>query len=302
MWFCKLLFAMGLLLNAAALAQAQAVPTPTPSPSTTRGHPISADNPRYDRLRSIEMMIPEDRAESHPLLDTEKGIYRRPGKQEIRVLAVAKSVLARHAEFLKGQNTGIVKLNAESSCISDADEVMASEKCLPYRMPGAGTAYSFRTGSYRIPRLADVILFDGVFRTGGVFQHVIMADIGDVAVEDVTLDTKGMKYLVSLEPVSDSEEFIRFDARLAKGIDSDGLLFGKGHPVKENSTFALRSIAYRGQFMRSVDGITYNELDFDKRRDVIAAFRVVDKDSSGNLTIVWKLLKNADSPKLKVKK
>ena len=76
------------------------------------------------------------------------------------------------------------------------DVVVASEKCLAFKMPGAGAAYSFRTESYRLPRLADVILVDGVFLTGGVYQQVIMADIGDVAIEDVALDTKGMKYLV----------------------------------------------------------------------------------------------------------
>lgn len=306
MWFRFMLFPMVLLLNAAAIAQfpVTATPTPTPRPGSRQANvpAATADNANYDRLRSVELMVPKDRAAAHPMLDTKEGIYRRPTKEEIAVLAAAEPLLAKYAEFLKGPNTGIVRLNAESSCVSDTDTVVASEKCVAFKMPGGGTAYSFRTESYRIPRLADVILFDGVFKTGGVFQQVIMADIGDTAIGNVTLTTPGIKYLIDLQPVRDSLEFMLFEDKIVKGIEADGFLYRKGHLVKENSTFALRSIAYRGEYMRSVDGIQYDELDFDKRRDVIVAFRVVDKDTNGNITIVWKLLRGTDAPKLKVKK
>ncbi len=304
MWWSGILFPIVLLFNATAIAQFSATPTPTPRPNSRQANlpATTADKANYDRLHSIEMMAPRVLADSHPLLDPKKGIYRRPNKEEIQVLAVAEPLLVKHAEFLKGPNTGIVKLNAESSCVSDTEVVVANEKCIVFKMPGAGTAYSFRTESYRLPRLADLILFDGVFRTGGVFQQVIMADIGDVAIEDVTLETKGMTHLVSLKPVRDSDEFTRFDDEITKGIEANGFLYRKGHLVKENSTFALRSIAYRGIYPRSVDGIQYDELAFDKRRDVIVAFRVVDRDATGNITIVWKRLMDVESPRLKVKK
>lgn len=295
-----MLFPVVLFLSPSALTQ---VPMPTPSPNTSqRAHPVIADNPGFDRLRSIEMMAPKGRDDSHPLLDPKNGIYRRPGKQEIEVLAVAEPQLIQHAEFLKAPNTGIVKLNADYSCISVTDVVVATEKCISFKMPGAGAAFSFRTDSYRVLRLADVILLDGVFRTGGVLQQVIMTNIGDVAIDDVTLNTKGMKYLVDLKPVRDSNEFTRFDGEIVKGIEADGFLYGKARPVKEDSTFALRSIAYRGKYMRSVDGITYDELNFDKRRDVIVAFRVIDKDPAGNVTIIWKRLREVEAPKLDVSK
>lgn len=134
-----------------------------------------------------------------------------------------------------------------------------------------------------------------------MFQQVIFADIGDVPVEEVGLTTKGMSYLVNSVPVRDSDEFMRFDGELAKGVAADGFTYRKWNPSKENSTFALRSIAYRGKFARTVDGLEYNDLDFDKRREVIVTFRVIDKDPAGNLTIVWRSLKDVESPKLKVK-
>jgi hypothetical protein len=54
--------------------------------------------------------------------------------------------------------------------------------------------------------------------------------------------------------------------------------------------------------LRSIDGITYNELDYDKRRDVIVAFRVVDRDGTGNLTLLWKKLRDTGSPTLRIRK
>lgn len=303
MW-CRMFFPIFFLLSGSVIAQIVSTPTPTPRPGSRQGslNPISADTTNFERLRSLDLMIPKDRAEKHPLLDPKKGIYRRPGKNEIEPLEVSEPLLTRYDAFLKQRDTGIVKLNADSSCLSDVDVVVASEKCIVFKMPGAGVAYSFRTESYRLPRLADVILLDGIFKTGGVYQQVTMADIGDVPIDQLSLDTKGMKFLVDMKPVLDSDEFLRFDKEIAQGIESGGYLYRKGHPVRENATFVLRSIAYRGRFLRTVDGIQYDELDFDRRRDVIVGFRVVEKDPDGNITILWKKFKDVESPILKVPK
>jgi len=297
----RILFPIVMVLNAAAVAQVPTMPTPTPS-SGQRANPVMADNINFDRLRSIEMMNQRNRIEDHPLLNSKTGIYRKPSQEETEALAVGEPLLVKHAEFLKGSDTGIVKLNAEYSCISVKDTIVASEKCLPYKMPGAGAAFSFRTESYRVLRLADVILLDGVFRTGGIFQHVVMASLGDVALAGVTLNTKGMKYLVDLKPSTDGDEFTLFDREILEGVRADGFLYRKAHTVKPDSTYALRSIAYKGNYMRTVDGIVFDELDFDKRRDVIVAFRVIDLDAAGNVTIIWKRLKDTESPRLKIKK
>lgn len=303
MRFCIALVSALVLLNVAAFSQSVPVPSPTPTPNSRNSsvNPITSDNSGYDRLRSIELMNDRARVGSHPLLDSKKGIYRRPGKSETEVLAVAEPLRAKYAAYLKQPDTGIVKLNAESSCVSEADVVNASEKCLAFKMPGAGAAYSFRTESYRLPRLADIILIDGVFKTGGVLQQVVIAEIGDVKIENVTLTSPGIKFLADLEPVRDGQEFMKMEEKLRVGIKADGFSYRRGQFVKDNATYVLRSIAYRGEFVRTIEGMEYNELDYDKRRDVIVAFRVVDRDPSGNVTIIWKSLKDVEAPKLKTK-
>ena len=291
-----------LLLSGIVSAQINTNPTPTPRPGSRQASlpGVASDSANFDRLRSVEMKIPKER--THPLLDPKKGIYRRPGKDEVSALVIDELVSSKYGEFLKGDDTGIVKLNAESSCLSAEDVIVASEACSSYKFPGAGAAYSFRTESYRLPRLADLILFDDVFRTGGVYQHTILTEIGDIPIEEVTLQTRGFKFLVDLKPSIDGDEYLKFEKLIANGIDADGFPYRKGYPVNQNSTFALRSIAYRGKFIRAIEGIQYDELDFDKRRDVIIAFRVVDRDAKGHLTIVWKRLRDIESPTLKVKK
>ncbi len=303
MWLrSSFLITLGLLLGLQVLAQVSPAPAPSPSEGSRRAPPRPASDRNFDRLRSIEMMIPKDRAGTHPLLDPKTGIYRTPGKSEIAILGVPDASLSRYAAFLNGPNTGIVKLSAESSCITDEDVITVSEKCAPFKMPGAGTAFSFRTETYRLPRLADIILVDGVFRTGGVFQQVVIGQLGDVAIEDVTLNSKSIRYLVELQPVQDTDAFVEFGSKNSKGTWSEGVLYRVSQRARPDTTYALRSIAYRGNFIRSIDGIPYDELEFDKRRDVIVAFRVVEQDPAGNITILWKRLKDVEAPKLKVKK
>lgn len=294
---CLGIFAI--VLSFGIAVSAQVAPTPTPG---RPGNPTSVigDNASYERLRSIEMITSKNKPGHHPLLDPKTGIYRKPSKEETQILAVNESLLAKYAAFLKEPNTGIVRLSAAADCISDKDTVAADEKCHAYKMPGAGIAYSFRTESYRLPRLADLILHEGVFKTGGAFQQVIIVELGDIAIEDVIIDTRGMTYLAESKPVKDSDEFTRNEEEIIKGIERDGFLYRKGQLVKENATYALRSIAYRGKYIRSIDGVPYDELEFDKRRDVIVAFRVIAIDPAGNVTIVWKRLRDVDAPKLKV--
>ena len=223
MIYSKILsFPLLLVFSGVVLAQIHMTPTPTPRPGSRQASMpgVAADSVNYDRLRSVEMMIPKER--THPLLDPDKGIYRKPGKEETAALAIDKAALAKHADFLKGSETGIVKLNGMSWCVTTEDVIVASEECSPYKLPGAGAAYSFRTESYRLPRIADLILFDDVFRTGGVYQHTILTELGDIPIDTVTLQTRGLKFLAEFEPAVDGDEFLKFEKMIANGIDADG--------------------------------------------------------------------------------
>ncbi len=281
-------------------------PTPQPSPISTGSRSniriVRDSNNTFDQLRSLEIQRKKEELPiNNPLNELRRVIYRKPSKEEIQIFAPSPSLLEKYAFFLRQPDVGIIKLNSDSSCVENSEIVTAKETCLQYAIPGAGTAYSFRFKNYRLSRLADLILSKGILKTDGVLQQGIMVNLGDVSLQDITLQTKGLKYLVDFRPAVDAEGLLEIDGKLSKGIEADGFLYRLGFYVSDQVTFALRSIAYNGKYMRSVKGVLYNELDFDKRKDIIVAFRVVEIEANGNITILWKMLFQGDAPALKIK-
>jgi len=91
------------------------------------------------------------------------------------------------------------------------------------------------------------------------------------------------------------------DENFKLGVTKGDFLYSKAVEPRSDRTYALRLVAYRGKVARSMGGIRYNELDFDKRRDIVVVFRIVDKNETG-LTIVWRKLSDVEAPKLKMPK
>lgn len=300
--FLSVLVAVSLNVN----AQTQS-PTPQPSPRPDARDPRSNAptnrdiNSKFDRLRALEIIQTEERGLNNPVDQLRETIYRKPSKEEIKILSPSSYLLDKYAAFLRQPDAGITKLNADSSCAENSNVVVAKENCLLYAMPGAGTAFSFRVENYRIPHLADLTLSNDVLKTDGILQQGVMVRLGDVSLENVNLNTKGLKYLLDFKPVNNFDEFLQKDRELSNGVKSDGFLYRLGFYADEGTTFALRSIAYKGEIMRSINGVRYNELDFDKRRDIVVAFRIIEKEANGNITLIWKILSKNNAPSLKIK-
>ena len=85
-----------------------------------------------------------------------RDLYRKPTARETAILAPSKKLNDIYADLLSQKRTGIVKLNTDSQCSENTEVVTAAAECSRYNIPGAGTSYSFRFDSYRIPRLADL--------------------------------------------------------------------------------------------------------------------------------------------------
>lgn len=226
-------------------------------------------------------------------------LYRKPTKKELAAIAPNPSLFTTYSSVLKLPDTGLVKLVPDTGCADNSKVLVVTESCLRYTMPGNGSSFSFRTESYRIPRLSDVTFTDRSFQAGGVRLHGIFVRLGDVAVEDVTQTTLGMKFLVDFMPETDFEKGKLVDEKLTEGIEADGFLYRRGLFITEKTTFALRSVAYGGKYMRSTSGVTYNEMNFDRRRDVLVVFRIVESEPNGSVTILWRRLWDRDSPDMK---
>jgi hypothetical protein len=297
---------VGLFLGVLAVKAQNPTNTPTPREETAKIiREQQKANESFNRIRNtnqeaIRTSNPSQiQAFLHPKL---KPLYRNPTKEELETLSPNFEEVNKYADFLRQPNTGLIKLAADFGCAENTRIVVATADCLKYTMPGAGSSFSFRTKNYRLRRLADLTFTNDSFQATGILLHGIFVKIGDVPLEKVNLQTKGLSYLFNFQPETDYEKARVIDRQLSEGVFSDGFQYRRGFYAVENTTYVLRSIAYDGKYFRAVEGVAYNEFAFDKRRDVTVAFRIVRKDSDGSVTILWKEILRKNSPKIKYRK
>lgn len=259
-------------------------------------------NQRVDNLRNVDKArIRQDPNENFKIFQSKiKPLYRKPNETELNLIAPNREDLQTFAGFLREKNAGLVKLIADKDCSKEFTIIVSTPHCLKYKMPGAGSSYSFRIKSPWLRHLGD-LNFDGEkFQSSlGALTHGIMINIGDVPLDRLDSQNKLLQTLKDFQPVNDFEKATRFASLLERGIKSDEFMYGSVLSVKENSTYLLRSIAYRGNFFRTVDKIEYDEFEFDKRIDILVAFRVIRLNLNESVTIIWKELDKKDSPRIK---
>lgn len=215
-----------------------------------------------------------------------EAIYRKPTDKELKLLAVDSELTAKYKNFTTKNNSGIIRLMPDFGCNENKNVVVAKEECLKYSMPGGGSAYSFRKNTYRLWRLADLIYRENVFFAGSRYTQGIIGALGDVELDKISLNSKGVKQLSEFVPVDEYTEIEQQYKKIERGVIVNGILFSNKLKVKENATYILRSIAYQGKSYTTVaSNIVYNEFDFDKRFDVLTAFRVLKKDTDGSVVI-----------------
>lgn len=303
------IFFLVLMFGAVFFANAQP-PTPQASPPPQRAsNPADESqrirerqetNRRFDALRGIGEYNAKTIAERAELLNDIKKIYRKPTKEEIKMLSPNPEDLKKYESFLRQPKTGIVKLISDRGCGDNINVVNAVEECVKYSMPGAGASFSFRTENYRVKWLSDITFGENRFQSHGLLMHGILVNIGDVALEQISSQTKAMKFVREFEIAADFDKAKETDRRLVEGIEADGLIYSRRANAAENATYILRSVAFRGNSPRAYQGFVYDEFDFDERKDVTVAFRVIRLDSD-SITFIWKELGNQKSPVIKSK-
>lgn len=227
-------------------------------------------------------------------------MYRKPSEKEAAALAVSAANLQRYSEFLKAENVGIVRLVPDTGCEYSERVISAREDCIKYSIPGSGNSFSFRSESYRLRHLADITYMDGKLRITGIFMHGLVTELGDVPIERVAIDLAAMRPLTGFRPSTSVEDVVQVDLLIDRGLTDGTFKYSKEVVPKADSTYAIRVVAYRGKVVRSAAGVRYNELDYDKRRDAIVVFRIVELDAERGITIVWRKLSDVESPRIKV--
>ena len=212
------------------------------------------------------------------------------------LLAPDSSDLLTYAAFLKQPKTGLIKLFPDAGCEENTQIVRADAECLKW-IPNSGF-YSFRRNKYVGEPLADIRYKGGFLISDSLLSQGIMTALGNFPLENVSLADKQLRFLADYEPEPESRDAAAQAEKITSGIKAGNYIYRNSWKMSENTTYALRVIAYRGAFYFPFQGQKFNLLDGDARKDIIIAFRIIRKNADGSITLLWKELSRKDSPKL----
>lgn len=224
----------------------------------------------------------------------------RPNREQKRRLQPNPQDLAKYAPFLEQPRTGIFRLMPDIGCTENVNVIRADAVCLNY-VPES-SYYSFREKEHTIEMLADIRLRNGYLISDGILSQGILVQLGDVELEKLSPAAEGVEFLSDFAPQTQGAEAQKQYLQMMRGVKVGKYEYKKAHPSIENTTYALRVVAYRGNVFRSFRGYRFDILDGDKRIDLTLAFRVVRKDADGSITLLWKEIERRDAPRLQFPK
>lgn len=227
-------------------------------------------------------------------------VRKKPNGRQKKKLQPVSADLIKYEEFLSQPKTGIFRLFPDLGCEENPNVVKADKKCLE-AIPES-SFYSFREKEHTAEYLSDIRLKNNHFITDGILTTGFLVRLGDVELEKISLSTEALTFMQSYSAQADGVEAQKQFLQLARGIKSGNFLYRKTFPVAENTTYALRVVAFRGSIYRTYRGYSYNLLGGDKRIDMTVAFRVVGKNEDGSITLLWKELDRRDAPKFQIPK
>lgn len=206
-------------------------------------------------------------------------------------------LITRYAALLNGSPRGeLIKLFPDAGCEDNSHVLRADSDCASW-IPNSAF-YSFREREHTSDYLADISYKENFLVSNGILSQGIMTMLGDVPLENVSLSSEGLTFLVQYQPSPYSREANQQFLAINKGVMSGKFFYRSFLPVVENQTYAARIIAYEGKYFVNYEQYRVDVLNRDNRQDVIVAFRLVGKNEDGSLNILWKELSRKTPPKV----
>jgi hypothetical protein len=215
----------------------------------------------------------EDRSQT---LNEIASLRKQLAEKEKLFLSPSAEDLAACAEFLKQPKTGLIRLFPGNLYVNRLT------------LHHGGASYSFFRSTHE-PGMGYDIGFDKVSSSeyvpppiaeyNFIINSGLITELGDVPLEKITLDHKGVKFLEGYLPANTRSQMNLEYQRAYYGIGKNGYIYKREVLSSLNYTYVLRSIIYNFS-------------------DVLVAFRVIRKEIDGSVVIIWKLLKQFPPPNL----
>lgn len=292
------LFWCGVLMSAPATlvgGQSQSQPPTTPPPPPTyrsaRDESRANDaanaaqrrqsNESYRRMQEnlMRMRVMNSRKPGVvlPVVTTEEEL----SPEERKALAPAPEDRKTYDEFLRQRDTGIFRLLRVTLGTGKLVRAGDAASAMPVYLIGGGAHYSFSKLNHNADKWSDLCWEKDEFVVGIAGESLsLLVELGDVRLEEVTTESRGVDYLAKLVPPEEATEAERQFSRLDSGLTVNGVGYALSLPWKLNTTYALRSVNYG-------------------RSDLLIVFRAVRQDANESLIVLWKKLKSYKAPKLK---
>lgn len=267
----------------------------------------------FDQSRVVEIMRKPEMAVIRPqkptLTKEEKDELKENEKKIAQMRSPNPEDIEKFKEFLSQKKTGLFRLFPDLGC--DAFFLLKTDGECKNTIPFSWS-YSFLRKSYGNNYFFDLRLKDGKLAVDGFLEQNFIVSLGNVDLDSLNVQTKGAKFLVEFKPEIQSRKAKEQFKTLLNIVDSDGFSYGKVVGSEINNTYLIRVIAYKitsltkDYLLSDKNQVKEKDiflaLDSDNRRDKIIAFKIIRKDSDGNISILWKELADQDSPRLKFEK
>jgi len=224
----------------------------------------------------------------------------------LRLRKVGAADIQGLANFLEQPTTGVFKLFPDLGCVSK-NLIRISEDCA--RFVPLSSSFDFRTNRYGDEIYHDIRFENGRIYSDSFFSQGILTVVGDMPIDNVSLSDPAIRFLEDFQADIEPRSAMRHAKEFLTGVDSGGFHYADAIEPKDNTTYAMRMIAYRLENTLppllpdlSMNELLFHSLAMDKRVDLIVAFRLLRTDENGGVTIVWKELSRKDSSKIKFSK
>ncbi len=229
---------------------------------------------------------------------------RKLSAEDRRKLAALRALnpvdLETYRDFLKQDGTGVFRLFPEFGCQPIKGVIKVDGDCANQVEGGSG--HSFRGGNG-----SDLLFFKRELGSTGFFSQNLMASLGNVSLEDLSPESRELKFFTMFLPGKTVNEAKAQSRELTRGIEHEGIRYSRSVQPLLNTTYGLRVIAYRNgnNLTRRIAEARKNgktppyiflPLKSDKRIDLLVAFRIIREDEDGSISILWKEISRRNAP------
>lgn len=227
-------------------------------------------------------------------------------EQRERILTLRRvdpADVEKYASLLRQKDTGIFKLFPNLGCMSKT-VVKVSAECEKF-VP-LSSSFTFRTNNYSDEVYHDIFYKNERIVSDSFFSQGIFVAVGDEPIEAIDVSHPALKYLTSFQPDAEPGSAKDHAKLFRAGVESDGFRYEDSFEPRENTTYAMRMVAYR--LANNLDPMSdettmtemmFHSLQFDKRVDLVVLFRILRRDENSGITLVWKQVSRADAGKIK---